>query len=242
MKRYRFVIGGVLLLLLVLFFSWNAEGVIKEKIKEGEIQYSKELGFINWDHANPEGTISAFKRLQSVNCVDTDSIEFTYTQKMVITVGTLSAVAEYTETRKLPTHLTSEEEQIVFLEIFTSVTASFEKMQGELPYAIIPQTRASSFRKGDLMGNLLSFYMAISSTTVATLRDDLTMVSSAEALEIFETMKVSNHKKADWNALMTPLDDSIKIVKTLKKIIEVSQKLETPQSIKTTSSKRFYFL
>ncbi|GAA3510513.1 hypothetical protein GCM10022393_25030 [Aquimarina addita] len=243
MKRYAIsVITITIVLLLILFFSVNTDEMIRNKIEEGEIVYSNELGFINWDHAKPEGTLRAFRELQRLNRTITNTVTFSYSQQMIIRVGSFSAVAEYTEERNIPRRLTSTEELVFFLEIFTSVTESFEKMQGELPYGIIPQTKASSFREGDLMGNLLSFYIAVSDENLNEIRSDLTILTTTEAYEVYENLDLSHDQLIDWSRLLAPLDDSFNIVCTLKQIIDLSTKIEQPLSIKTAGKKRFYFL
>ncbi|MFM7022885.1 MAG: hypothetical protein ACKOXB_07890 [Flavobacteriales bacterium] len=192
---------------------------LETNIEDRNFQYSEELGWVNWNHAYPKGTIESYSALQQLNKSATDSFSFTYSQKMKFKFGNSAVVAEYKECRLIKPHLTLKEGQEVFMEMFKSVSNSFEKMQGEFPFNVISDSYNSSFREGDLMGNIISCYCAISNTQVNEIKNNLTLYDAEKSLEIYER---NNLKKIQWEGVMIKSKKYNKLLCDLQNIIDMS--------------------
>ena len=176
-RHYKTLIFLLFVILLVAGYAWlYSLNSVEKRIRRGEIQFSHELGWINWGHAKPAGTLEAFNRLQYDNLHSKDSFYFCYSQKMKFKVGSRSVVAEFTQCRNIRTKLSLQEEQEAFLEIFMGVSEGFEKMQSRFPYVLMEVSPGSSFREGDLTGNLLSFYSAAYNVSTDSIHKKLTML------------------------------------------------------------------
>ena len=166
------------------------------EIRNGTLQYSQELGWINWDHARPDGPVEAYSRLQRLNDEATDSFSFTYRQKMVLPLVGNLYVAEVEELWKIRNGLTEEELKNVFLEVFVSVSNRFEEMQAHGAYAALAASRESSFREGDLIGNLLAFYAAVDGEAFRDFKRALSLFSIEKSLQQY---RVQGTSVAKWD-------------------------------------------
>lgn len=181
----------VLLALLVLailgVLLWvNISNGNSDSIKSGELQYSEELGWINWGHAKPDGPKEAFDKLLRSNSENTDSFELDYCQRMKAKLAGKWREAKYCETLKLPPSLSRKEAKSAFFDLFIEVSNGFENLQGSFPYSASVDSRNSSFREGDLTGNLIAFYCATQGIDTDAVKSRLTLYSVEESLKKFE--------------------------------------------------------
>ncbi len=208
------------------------------QILNGEIQYTEELGWINWGHAKPEKTIIAFNEFQEKNKSAIDSFEFQYAQHMKFKMGDEYLIATFSETRKIPPFLSVKEEKEVFLEIFASVSKSFEEMQGSFPFSLIPSCNASSYRNGDLTGDLISYYLAVSDCSTTDIKSALTMYDKLESYNKFE--EEGMHLKMGWRVEKNSNPSN----ELVMELIEISKWLESDHdelSLVMNQEDRFYF-
>ena len=91
-------------------------------------------------------------------------------------------VLEHSTTYQIPPHLTRIELEQIFLEILLQVSNQFETMQGSFPISLIPGASQSSFRNGDMNGNLISFYASINNTSSKEIKASFNEASTKEAL------------------------------------------------------------
>jgi len=200
-KRLNLKKGLVILTILVLLALLVLASVspsLRSEIQKGNLQYCEELGWINWDHARPDGPREAFRRLQRLNEESEDSFSFTYHQKMVLPLAGAQYVAEVEELWKVQSGSRPEELESVFLKVFVSVSNRFEKMQAQGAYAGLAASRESSFREGDLTGNLLAFYAAITGEQTATIQKQLRLFSVDKSLEQLKKEGIGHTK---WNEI-----------------------------------------
>ena len=184
MKRgaIAFLVGVAIVFALL----WSSSESTVTRIKKNEFLFCEGLGWINLGHAKPDATKEAFRRFQVQNRSATDSFSFCYTQKMAYTLAGKHIFAGFVECSLVRANLTPEEEKKAFLHIFLSVSNAFEHMQGQLPYSLFGSSRKSSFRDGDLAGDLISYYGAVSNVTLKDMKQGLPLLSTAASLEEYE--------------------------------------------------------
>ena len=230
-KYYKLIIC-IGLISIGVFLIFSSRNGVEDNLLNGQTGYSKEFGLINWGHARPNETAKSFKALQELNEISTDTFEFSYSQKMVSKFGGWNIVIGVSERRKMPPHLSLAEEKIVFLEIFTSVSYSFEQLQASFPYTIDPASRNSSFRSGDLMGNLISYYLAVSNITLDDFKNEITIISPEEYDNEQHNEELTKDYVIDWDMVIADGDPSNGVLKELQGIIDSSKGLNNPLSVK----------
>ena len=237
MKRFKWILLVVFCVIFsVYYFTKNG---LRENIEEGKTQFSSELGFINWSHANPYSTLKAFRSFQELNRSSKDSFEFSYTQKLTLPyLGSSSFIVAQRETRRFAPHLSVMEEKVAFLEIFSSASLAFETMQGSFPVVLIPGSSGSSFRPGDLMGDFISYYSSISGMEISDIKESLHVVSKEEALHMSSGVLVKNTH--DWHSILRSCDSSHPIVRELEGIISYAKQLKQPLSNEVSSQQLYY--
>lgn len=182
----KVLVVSVVLTLMGLLWWLNISSGNADSIKSGELQYSEELGWINWGHAKPDGPKTAFESLLRLNSENADSFEFSYCQYMKAKLAGQWREAEYCEAVKMPAGLSKTEAQRAFFHIFIEVSVGFETLQGSLPYSASADSRNSSFREGDLMGNLIGFHCATEGIDLNAVKSKLTLYSIEESLKMYE--------------------------------------------------------
>ena len=172
----------------------------KKYIKSNSIAYSNKIGWVNWNHAIKKDTKNAFERFTMLNNATSDSIVFEYAQqtKSYLTKE-IVFISEYKERRKFKTGMDQEQLQKAFSEIFISVSNGFEKNQAQLPNISF----YSSFRKGDLMGNLVSLYLTYHDITLESFKKTSHCIDPMKALDKFEQLE---HKKEYLDDIQLPSD------------------------------------
>lgn len=233
MKK-RGLILIVLLIPLYFIFSYLNNGTAR-KIEDKTIQYSEEIGWVNWGHAIATGTTKYFEDFKSKNKEEKDTFLFDYTQKMKFKIGDYELIASYSETWKVNSQLSEKGTKKAFLGVFKSVSEGFEKMQGEFPYSWIGGS-VTSQREGDFTGNLISYLSATSPS-----------LFNADSLKLTLLDYESTLKKYHEEGLNKSTWDSIKINKkttnpVIKKLQEVLQDTSNPDEniTKISFSSDFY--
>ena len=211
---------AIILCLMLLYTGYYSfyKNDIDVQILKGEIQYSEELGWINLGHALPNETKEAYQELQELNQVAQDSFEFVYTQQMRFRVWDQQMTAQLSESRRIPPHLNEEEVKEVFLEIFVSVSESFEQMQGSFPYSLMPGCANSSFRNGDLTGDLISYFIAVSNISTEEFKEALTIFDAKSSLEKYEDEGMK--EKTNWSLTENDRNKNNSIINELKELSE----------------------
>lgn len=200
MKKRIFILFVFIIISLPFIYAYLSDSV-KNNIKNGNLQFSKELGWINWKHAIPKGTKVQFKEFQTLNTQSSvDSFSYTYTQTMKVKIVNSFIISESSESRRIKSGLTQKEERLVFFDIFKSVSNSFEKMQAEFPYNLIPASNNSSFREGDLMGNIISFYCSVNNISINDIKNKLTISNTEESLNHYNEQSLIKIKWDDINS------------------------------------------
>lgn len=218
--------------ILIVFISQVSDKT-KSNIQNGSLQFSKELGWINWGHANPQSTLKAYDELILLNKSSTDSFTFVYSQKMKVKIVNKFIVAECKESRIIKPFLTPDEEKLLFLNMFISVSESFENLQVRFP-----NSYHSSYREGDLMGNLISFYIATTKSNIQTVKEDLILFNPVESLHQFEENGIG---KIKWNSLHIDIHNPNKTLKSLQEILEINtDKIENISKIKFRKSSVYF--
>lgn len=175
------------LLIILAFFAcagivyvWIVFSNMKVEILAGNIRYSPECGWITQDHAIPDGPSHLLTRMYQKNATRKDSFDITYKQTMKYSFFGKRLIAEAASTYRLATGMSKEQTDAAALLILMDVSEQFEDMQGSLPYTLISE--GSSFRKGDLTGNLLAYYKALHSASPDTVTSSLTWQAPDAAL------------------------------------------------------------
>lgn len=118
---------------ILLSSVWFLSDTTADNILNGSLQYSKELGWINWDHAKPVSTLNALNSFKQLNSISPDSFTFSYAQNMKVNIANKNVIAEANETRRIKSHLNEQELIREFLSIFVSVSTHFEQLQAQVP-------------------------------------------------------------------------------------------------------------
>ncbi|MDJ1486225.1 hypothetical protein QNI16_37425 [Cytophagaceae bacterium YF14B1] len=175
------------LLFILAFFAcaaivyvWIVFSNTEAEILAGNIRYSHECGWITQDHAIPDGPRQLLRTIYQQNATRKDSFDITYRQTMKYSFFGKRLIAEAASTYRLATGMSKEQTDAAALLILMDVSEQFEDMQGSLPYKLTSE--GSSFRKGDLTGNLLAYYKALHSASPDTVTCSLTWQAPDAAL------------------------------------------------------------
>ena len=127
---------------------------------------------------------------------------------MKVRIGSRYLVAGLAENRMVRAGLSPKAEEAAFLHLYVSVSTAFERLQGRFPYRLLPASYRSSFEDGDLAGNLISYYLAVSNTSVEALQEALPLLTPAQSLDEYHQNGLG---RKHWNALsidrLTPYQD-----------------------------------
>ncbi len=154
----------------------------KDDIQTGKLVYSMPCGWINMDHALPYGPSSLWHTIQKRGGGKGEYFRVRYVQTMKWPLLGRQLVAETAAVYELPVAMTVPEAKSAALLILMDVSEQFEQMQGSLPYNLLEGSRQSSFRQGDLTGNLLSLYVALHGCTLNQIKDSLVIQPVEESL------------------------------------------------------------
>jgi hypothetical protein len=146
---------------------------LKSNLQNGETVFLSDLAYLNKNHANPSLTKVSFEEFLRLNKQAKDSFEFCYQQKVCTSIFSFNYYRIFSETRKFPKLHDKRALEMSFFEIFKSVSIQFETMQAEFPLSLLPGSRNSSFRNGDLMGDYFSFLQSISRLDSSTFQNKI---------------------------------------------------------------------
>lgn len=178
---------------LLFGLDWFQDGTL-ENIEQGEITYSKELGWVNWSHAIPDRVSKEFKNLQKLSLSNQDSIDFLFSMDMKLGIGIGYLVAATEELVRLPAGRGEDYYKTAFAQLFKSVSIQLEKLQGGNPYRWLSGSRNSSFRNGDLMGNLISLHCGMNNVDFHAVQSDLNSIKIEEAIAKNKMSSIDTNK------------------------------------------------
>jgi hypothetical protein len=136
--------------------------------------YAIGIGWVDWGHADPSGAKLLLANVaQKIGKNQTVS----YQQKMFF--GPIAAISK--QNFVVNTIDTSNQTAVAY-HIFKTVSFNFETMQGSFPLNIMPNIRASAFKKEDLNGNKISFYCAYKGINLSDFKKSIAHYTFSEAL------------------------------------------------------------
>ena len=211
-KRNRVLRWGCLIFILLTFLYYQMYFEIEDRIKEGKIQYTKEVGWINWGHAMPEATQLAYEHFKKQMEEGHFPFTFSYPQKMKYSLFGFILILQCEGKITIDHKLDEQEQRKVFIQLFKVVSEYFESKQGEAPYSFTTQ---SSFREGDLMGNLISLHTTLNKDDMRDVKKNLSALEPNKALVLWSEKKC---KKKRWKELSFMKDTELTLsLKQLKK-------------------------
>ena len=152
-------------------FCFYAIGLYNKTVAiyEKKLTYDEHIGWIDWGHAQTEGTNQL---LQNVEKSFQNADTVVYFQKMKI----FFIYAKVEQHFKIDS-LCEQNKLKTSYQIFETVSDNFEKMQGDFPFYVVPFVRNSSFSEEDLNGNKISFYCAVNSISPEVFKQKTTQNS-----------------------------------------------------------------
>lgn len=208
-----------------LYFSGND---LLENLSTGETQLTQEFGFINWGHANSSETKRYYEEFLAQMNLSQDSIDFSYRQNVRMQSFGLTVSFGFEECRRFKTTTNKTQQQLAFLEIFENVSQQFETMQNQLPLSFLPGASNSSFRNGDLNGNLISVFKAFENISTNELKNDLRVSSKVEAITTISNYPILTTDRRSFELIVQ--DWEIKNPKVQNFFSLVQSQKSTPKS------------
>ncbi len=218
--------AAMLFLLATPFWLSIFNDSIKEDVKNGELVYSNQIGWINLGHAKPARTKNAYQKLKQLHQAAQDSFDFEYSQQMKFPIAGKFIVADYVEKRRISANQSKEELDRTFIELFKSVSNGFEASQDDFPYWLMQASRVSSFKNGDLTGNTISLYCAMSNHTLEEIKPALQLLSPDSSLFCYDTI----HSAQDTSWLLSPTDSILSTSPILKSLNKLAKQLNDCQA------------
>lgn len=216
----------------LIIFDQSQPGTI-QNIKDKQIQFSEELGWINWSHAIPERNIKEFERFIMLQETQTDSFDFSFSMDMKIKVNNHFIIAACSQKYRVPVVTNKFKRQIYYAEIFSNVSVLLEDMQGELPYSLLSGSNASAHREGDLTGNLISLYACFNNQKTLKLKEYLTLMNVKDCIIKNSISNIDKNKIHSFNEV-TFLKKTNKTVRSIHLLLALLQtKKNTCRLIKT---------
>jgi hypothetical protein len=156
-----------------LIFCLQQVLAIRNLYKE-KTTYLEGIGWVDWGHADPTG---ARLLLADIAQKRGKNQTISYQQKMFF--GPIVAISK--QNFVVNTIDTSNQTAIAY-HIFKTVSFNFETMQGSFPLNIMPNIRASAFKKEDLNGNKISFYCAYKGINLSDFKKSIAHYTFPKAL------------------------------------------------------------
>ena len=161
MTTKKWIASIILIICVVIAISFQRFWTGHADIASGNIAYTYNCAWVDWKHARPDG-IKIFIENFSEKFNETplnETFKITYGQqggfnKMGYPIFSYSISKEY-EILKLKADEATKKK--LMFQIFKDVSYLFENQQREVFWGIL---KSSAFREGDLMGNLIGFYVA----------------------------------------------------------------------------------
>ena len=166
MTKRKWIASLVLIICGVIIFISTRLWTGHADIAAGNISYTYNCAWVDWKHARPKGIktfVDDFNNRFTQTALN-ETFKITYGQQgsfktMGYSIFTYSILKEY-EVLKF-----KEDETIknkLMFQIFKDVSYLFEKQQREVFWGVL---QSSAFKEGDLMGNLIGFYIACGEIT-----------------------------------------------------------------------------
>jgi hypothetical protein len=175
---------------------------MSDVISSGGHGYTRRAGWVNWRHAKPKGALSFLNDLRAKwREAQGQKFGVTYTQKMSGVYFGVQITSSVEHGYELGDIRDLEALHRAAWVIFQSVSEDFECMQETLPDAIIADSRSSSYRDGDLMGNLVGYHCALHSLTLEQARDQLGSLTAQESISYWtagQQAKNRTWQPHDW--------------------------------------------
>ena len=204
-----------------------------DKIKCGRISYTNELGWVNWGHAIPTNAINGMVELKKLKEIDSTLHLFMQVKSRFFGVDLMG---ECKRSIQLNTVKDTTQLKRHFYSLFRKASSDLESYQGDLPFSLFSVSRESSFREGDLMGNLVSVYLAGTGIKIADFRKTLTDYSAKKSSLKFSEFGIQKHtwerveKIVNGSSVSEPFSNFIK-----------SFFKKTKKQINSSASQKIYF-
>lgn len=223
--EYRRWKHGILVAIICLAFPYALYySSIFWAIYRTELTYNDHLGWIDWDHAKTEGPAALLQNLEK--CLQrADTIAYRQQLRM-------ASVKAVVEKRFVVKNLSEANKEPVAYAIFTSVSHSFEAMQAEFPFNLIPFISLAAFDDEDENGNNIAFYCACKGIRTADFKAGISKWPAGAAMWLFVRQRMGIAKRAvqrrgagAWeeyqrffDALRVTGDGTLECVETFKKV------------------------
>ncbi len=195
--------GAGLVLLTAGFLIYLRSEDAEARIRSGRYVHTSRLGWINWGHATVAGPKALLLDIQQ-RSRDAAGRPFTitYSQRQGGRIAGFWLRSTKLRTYEVAGGLTPAELNRVAFGIYVEVSDAFEEMQGSFPSCLDGASRRSSFRAGDLTGNLIGFYCALHGCEPTELLPSLGESSVEKALHALRTAPHATQRSWDLPAAM----------------------------------------
>ena len=237
MNSNKGIVLKIFLVLILLFFGGlfsvdlSQDGTL-DKIKCGRISYTKELGWVNWGHAIPTNAINGMVELKNIK--EIDSTLRLYMQVKSIFFG-VTLMGECTRSIHLNSVKDTTQIKRHFYSLFRKVSSDLEEYQSDLPFSLFSVSRESSFREGDLMGNIISVYLAETGIKIADFRKSLTDYPEGESIKKLSDIGIQKHT---WQRV-SQIANSSSFSEPFSNFLKMFFK-DTKKQINSSASQRIY--
>ncbi len=173
-----------LFIVVVASFAYLRKGKdFASEIRAGKLGYTNRLGWVNWGHSRPERVQEFLQELHSRwKASGGKPFLIDYKQQMTANWKIIGLESILSRTYRVDECRDESEFERVALGIFREVSEAFEKMQGSFPNAIDARSQDSSFRAGDLHGNIIAFYRSLRGYSDQQVRDWVQPASIEDSL------------------------------------------------------------
>jgi hypothetical protein len=158
--------------------------------------YTRKCGWVDLGHANPQGALELWLKVQAGNDSAGSHHELAYSQMMGKPWFKVGVIHRY----RVKSGLCESDLKTVALSIFMAVSLDFEGMQGNFVFRNLTD---SSFSAEDLVSNLIGFYRAVEAD-----KDYITLcepVSKQEALYVWDKFgEVGQNKNRTFGPYLYP--------------------------------------
>ena len=187
---------------MLVYLRWERDP--RSEVLAGKLGYTSRAGWINWNHANQDGVVHFLADLRRTwRSVGDKPFQISYAQEMSGVYGPIrvQSIAErYYHIDSCPDEASLEK---IALGIFRETSEAFEDMQGAFPNAVDARSQESSFREGDLRGNLVAFYKALRGYPDEEVRVWLGTVSEETAVAQLKDHPIGKSHSWDWPVAFT---------------------------------------
>lgn len=191
-KRPRWKYGLLIVMsCLTLPYALYYGGILLA-IYRAELTYNDQLGWIDWDHAKSEGPAVLLRDLEKkLQHPSASGDTITYRQQLRMAIVRASV-----EKRFVSKNLSEANKASVAYAIFESVSQSFETMQGEFPFNLIPFVSLAAFGEEDENGNNIAFYCACKGIQTADFKAGISKWPAGAAMWLFVRQRMGVMKQS----------------------------------------------